>query len=116
LKDIDYRVQAQVKGLHAHNILMGDIGTLLEIPLDDDRIAACVGHEVSHCILRHISEQRGDSLITELCRYAARCARDATFFTSCASLPAVSPFCLFSSFLFFQAATYGQILPLNGSV
>jgi hypothetical protein len=70
-KELDNRLQAQVKGVHSHVLLLGDTATLLEIPVDDNRIAAVVGHEISHCIMRHISEQRGDSLITELFRFTA---------------------------------------------
>ena len=78
LKHIDNLVHAQVEGVHSHNLLLGNTGTLLEIPVDDNRIAAAVGHEISHCIMRHISEGRGDSLISELCRCRARSVRHNT--------------------------------------
>jgi len=40
----------------------------MEIPVSDGRMAAVLGHEVSHCMLRHSQERAGDSLIGELLR------------------------------------------------
>jgi Zn-dependent protease with chaperone function len=68
---LDRRIQSMVKGTHIHSVMLGDSCTLLELPLDDNRIAAVLGHELSHCLLRHNQEQRGDSLIKELLRCSA---------------------------------------------
>ena len=143
LQRIDNTMHAQVANIHCHNVLNGTTGTLLEIPVDDHRVAAVAGHEIAHCIMRHISEARGRSLISELCRFTARSLRlntlsycthirahrvcVFTIFTFCrcithaflilvSHLCAVSPFYPSCNFLFIRAATSGLIFYLNGSV
>jgi hypothetical protein len=72
MREIDNLIQTKVCSVHRHFATSGDIASLLEVPLDDNRIAAVLGHEISHCILRHGQEQIGESLLGELVRCVPR--------------------------------------------
>ena len=68
MQDADALIQTHMKSAHQHCVLSGDVAALMEIPVSDGRMAAVLGHEVSHCMLRHSQERAGDSLIGELLR------------------------------------------------
>ncbi len=68
MQQVDEFIQAQIKTPHQHFVMSGDVGSLMEIPVSNNRMAAVLGHEISHCILRHTQERMGDSLIGELMR------------------------------------------------
>ena len=87
MQELDALIQSKVQSSHPHYAAAG-LAALLEIPVDDNRMAAVLGHEIAHCILRHPQEQMGDSLIGELMRCAAR----VSSLDSADSLSA-SPFC-----------------------
>jgi hypothetical protein len=68
MQEADAFIQAHIKSPHQHCVMSGDVAALMEIPVSDNRMAAVLGHEISHCMLRHAQERAGDSLIGELLR------------------------------------------------